>query len=93
MTDSQGSGQSQLSPMVVLRSNRVSMGKNPKKSLVHANIFSLRDMLFEFSKCFPNMMHLEAYNYPSKYSQDKVDTIAKLFDIITPRRAIKPGAI
>lgn len=36
------------------------------------------------------MMHLEAYNYPSRVSQDKVDIVAKLCGIVSPYRVIVP---
>lgn len=36
------------------------------------------------------MMHLKAYNYPSRLSQDKVDTHAKLFSIDSPYRDVAP---
>lgn len=35
-------------------------------------------------------MHLEAYNYPSRLTHEKVDTLAKLFGIDTPYKAVAP---
>ena len=67
---------------------RVSRGKT---SLVHASVFSLRDLLDEFGDAFPNLHHLEAYNFPTKYNQEKVDLLAKAFGIDGPYKAVAPG--
>ena len=87
MADSSSSQQSQLSqpPAPRQRANR------GKKSLVHASVFSLRELLTEFGEAFPNLLHLESYNYPSKYSQKDVDAIALAFGINGPYRAVAPG--
>ena len=87
MADSSSSQQSQLSqpPAAKPRANR------GKKSLVHASVFSLRDLLSEFGQAFPNFLHLDAYKFPSKYDQKDVDAIAYLFGINGPYRAVAPG--
>ncbi|KAK1392679.1 hypothetical protein POM88_011735 [Heracleum sosnowskyi] len=88
MVDS-SSSQSQLSqPSRPARANR---GNPPPKSLVHANVFSLRDLLSDFGDAFPNLLHLEAHNIPSKYKQSRVDDISVLFGIKAPYRAVAPG--
>ena len=84
MADS-SSSQSQLTQP---RPSRATRGK---KSLVHSSVTSLRDLLDEFGEAFPNMLHLDAYNYPSKYTSDKVEIIARLFGISGPYRAVAPG--
>lgn len=85
MADSSSSGKSQLAQAAASRPARASRGK---KSLVHASVFSVRDLLSEFGKALPNMLHLDASNYPSKYDQSKVDVIARLFGINGPYRAV-----
>ena len=87
MADSSSSQQSQLSqpPVAKPKANR------GKKSLVHASVFSLRDLLSEFGQAFPNLLHLDAYKFPSKYDQKDVDAIAYLFGINGPYRAEAPG--
>ena len=87
MADSSWSQQSQLSQPPVARS-RASRGKI---SLVHASVTSLEDILSEFGQSFPNLLHLDPYNYPSKYKQKDVDIMAKLFGIEHPYRAVAPG--
>ena len=84
MADSSSSQQSQQSQPPAARS-RASRGK---KSLVHASIFSLRDLLSEFGQAFPNLLHLDAYHYPSKLTQKDVDIMTKLFGIKHPYRAV-----
>lgn len=75
-------------PQAVARPSRASRGK---KSLVHSSVISLRDLLTEFGQAFPNMLHLDAYNYPSRFGPDQVGTIARLFGISHPYRAEAPG--
>ena len=87
MADSSSSQQSQLSEPQAARS-RANRGK---KSLVHASVFSLRDLLSEFGQAFPNLLHLDAYNYPSKLTQKDIDVMSKLFGIEHPYRAELPG--
>lgn len=79
MADSQNFGHSNFSTVDGSPLDRSSRGNNIKKSLVHSNVYSLRDCLSEFGEEFPNLMHLEAYKYPSKYNQSKVDVIAVFF--------------
>ena len=86
MADS-SSSQSQLTQL----SSRPSRAGRGKKSLVHSSVISLRDLLSEFGETFPNMLHLDAYNYPSKYTSEKVDLLARLFGITGPYRAVAPG--
>ena len=50
------------------------------------------DLLTEFGETFPNMNHLDAYNYPSKYKQHRVDLIANLFGIHKPYKALAPNS-
>ena len=77
MADCSSSQQSQLSQPPVARS-RASRGK---KSLVHASVTSLGDLLSDFGQAFPNLLHLDAYIHPSKYKQKDVDIMTKLFGI------------
>ena len=86
MADSSSSQQSQLSQQPAVRSRA-----NRGKSLVHARVFSLRDLLSEFGQAFPNLLHLDAYKFPSKYDQKDVDAIAYLFGINGPYRAVALG--
>ena len=86
MEDSSSSQQLQLSQPAVAHS-RASRGK---KSLVHASVYSLSDLLSEFGQSFPSLLHLEAYNYPSIYKQKHVDIMAKLFSITEPYKAVAP---
>lgn len=55
-----------------------------KKSLVHSSVYSLNDSLSKFEEAFPNLLHLEAYTYPSKYNSEKVGLFARLFGITRP---------
>ena len=89
-TSSDQSKKTQSSQVAIIRPSRAARGKNPKKSLIHANVFSLRDLLTEFGEGFPNMNHLDAYNYPSKYKQHRVDLIASMFGIHPPYKALAP---
>ena len=84
------SKQAQSSQSAISHPSRATRGKNPKKSLVHANVFSLRDLLTEFGKAFSNMNHLDAYNYPYKYKQHRVYMIASMFGIHPPYKALAP---
>ena len=88
MADSSSSQQSQLSQPSNAHP-RANRGK--KKSLVHASVFSLRDLLSDFGEAFPNLLHLESYQFPSKYDQEAVDTLAVAFGINGPYRAVAPG--
>ena len=87
MADSASSQQSQLSQQPTARS-RANRGK---KSLVHASVVCLRDLLSEFGQAFPNLLHLDAYNYPTKLTQKDIDIMSKLFGIEHPYRAELPG--
>ena len=88
MANSSSSQQSQLSQPTAPHP-RANRGK--KKSLVHASVFSLRDLLSEFGEASPNLLHLEAYNFPSKYDQKAVDILAIASGINGPFRAVAPG--
>ena len=88
MADSLSSSQSHLSGPAPSRPSRAARGKS---SLVHTNVHFLHDLIYEFGESFPNLMHLQAYNHPSKYNQKKVNAIAELFGIVTPYRAVAPG--
>ena len=68
-----------------------SRASRDKKYLVHASVTSLGDLLSEFGQAFPNLLHLDAYNHPSKYKQKDVDIMAKLFGIEHPYRTVAPG--
>jgi hypothetical protein len=85
MEDSSSSGQH--TSVTVPRASR---GKIPKKSLVHSRVFSLVDLLNEFGQSFPNLLHLDAYLYKSKYKQHRIDIIANLFGIKRPYKAVAP---
>ena len=87
MADSSSSQQSQLSQSIVARSR----ASRDKKYLVHASVTSLGDLLSEFGQAFPNLLHLDAYNHPSKYKQKDVDIMAKLFGIEHPYRTVALG--
>ena len=89
MADSASSQQSQQSQ--ISQPPATNARVRGKKSLVHASVVSLRDLLSEFGQAFPNLHHLEAYNHPSKYKQKDVDIMAKLFGIEHPYRAVAPG--
>lgn len=85
MADSSSSHQSQQTDPPPSRPPRSSRGK---KSLVHANVYSLRDLLNEFGEAFPGTAHLDAHDFPSKYDQSQVDLISTLFGISFPYKAV-----
>ena len=84
------SKQGQSSKVAVSHPSHDAMGKNPKKSLVNANVFSFKDLLTEFGEAFPNINHLDANDFPSKYKQSILDLVASLFGINKPYKALAP---
>lgn len=81
------SGSSHQANPAVAPCSRKSRGK---KSLVHASVYSIRDLLNEFGEAFPNLLNLEASQFPSRYKQKHIELFSFWFGLNSPYRAVIP---